>query len=164
MVHKADLVIIGICVGVAFGVLIASLVFFGIRWYKRRVHLQDHANERSVATLPIRTNGLETSVDFSASLSNSVAIKTAGFPATNSQHSWWSHPSKDQFVSASGLPRYSYKYVIYNSKGILISLVGKLPCTFRSFSCYCILNGSSGELFIHSSSSQYLLFSNLREI
>ncbi|KAK4346392.1 hypothetical protein RND71_032731 [Anisodus tanguticus] len=109
MVHKADLVIIGICLGVAFGILIASLVFFGIRWYKRRVHLQHHANERSIATLPIRTNGLETSVDFSASLSNSVAIKISEFPATNSQHSWWSHPSKDHFASASGLPRYSYK-------------------------------------------------------
>lgn len=109
MVHKADLVIIGICVGVAFGILIASLVFFGIRWYKRRVRLQHHVNERSVAALPIRTNGLGTSVDFSASLSNSVAIKTSGFPATNPQHSWWSHPTKDQFASASGLPRYFYK-------------------------------------------------------
>lgn len=128
MVHKADLVIIGICVGVAFGILIASLVFFGIRWYKRRVHLQHHPNERSLATLPIRTNGLGTSVDFSASLSDSVAIKTSGFPATKPLHSWWSHPSKDQFASASGLPRYFYKYVIYNSKGILISLVGESPC------------------------------------
>ncbi|KAF3630378.1 putative leucine-rich repeat receptor-like serine/threonine-protein kinase [Capsicum annuum] len=109
MVHKADLVIIGICVGVAFGILIASLVFFGIRWYKRHARLQGHANERSIATLPIRTNGVETSVDFSASLSNSVAIKTSGFPAKNSQHSWWSHPSKDHLVSASGIPRYSYK-------------------------------------------------------
>ncbi|OIT18719.1 PREDICTED: calcium/calmodulin-regulated receptor-like kinase 2 [Nicotiana attenuata] len=109
MVHKADLVIIGICVGVAFGILIASLVFFGIRWYKRRARLQRQANERCVATLPIRTNGLNTSVDFSASLSSSVAIKTSGFPATNSQTSWWSHPSKDHFASASGIPRYSYK-------------------------------------------------------
>lgn len=112
MVHKADLVIVGICVGVAFGILIASLVFFGIRWYKRRVRLQHHSNERSVATLPIRTNGLGTSVDFSASLSNSVATNTSGFPAKNSQNSWWSPPRKDQFASASALPRYSYKYAI----------------------------------------------------
>ncbi|KAI3452172.1 hypothetical protein Pfo_008837 [Paulownia fortunei] len=109
MVHTADLVIIGISVGLAVGILIASLVFFGICWYKKRAHLQRCANDRSAATLPIRTNGLDTSIDFSASLSSSVTIKGLGYLAQKPQHSWWNNHSKDRFASASGIPRYCYK-------------------------------------------------------
>lgn len=110
MVHKGDLVIIGICVGLALGILIATLVFFGLRWYKKRVHhLRQCSNERSVATHPIRVNGLGTSIDYSASLSNTIAVKESGYPQKNSQVSWWSSHSKDRFASASGIPRYAYK-------------------------------------------------------
>lgn len=109
MVHKSDLVIIGICVGLALGILIATLVFFGLRWYKKHAHLRPCTNERSVATHPIRVNGLGTSIDFSAPVSNSMAVKASGFPQKNSQVSWWSNHSKDRFTSASGIPRYAYK-------------------------------------------------------
>lgn len=111
MVHKADLVIIGISVGVAFGVLIAILVYFGVRWYKRRANLQRCANECSVAVLPIRTNGFGTSIDTSASLSNSVVIKGLDYNTKNLHRSWWNHHSKDRLPSASGIQRYCYKYV-----------------------------------------------------
>ncbi|KAL3526638.1 hypothetical protein ACH5RR_011294 [Cinchona calisaya] len=107
MVHNTDLVIIGVSVGIAFGVLIASLVFFGVRWYKRRANLQRCANESSLATLPIRANGVGTSFDISASLSNSVVVKGSDYTSKNLQHSWWTHHSKDPFASASGI--YSYK-------------------------------------------------------
>lgn len=114
MVQKADLVIIGICVGVAVGILIASLVFFGICWYKRRAHLRRCANDRSssASSLPIRTNGLDASSDSSASLSVSVTINGPEYLAQKPQHSWWNNHSKDRLASASGIPRYSYKYVI----------------------------------------------------
>lgn len=107
MVHKADLVIIGVSAGVAVGILLASLVFFCVRWYKRRAHLRRCANERSLATLPIRTNGFGTSIDLSAS----ICAKEPENVAKISQQSWWSHPSKDRFASASGILRYAYKYV-----------------------------------------------------
>ena len=123
MVHKADLVIIGISVGLAFGVLIASLVFFGVRWYKRRANFRRCANERSVATLPIRTNGVGTSIDNSASLSTSVVVKESEHNSKNLQHSWWNHHSKDRFASPSGIPTYSYKYVkTLNFKKFLLFL------------------------------------------
>ncbi|KAL9427485.1 hypothetical protein AB3S75_029635 [Citrus x aurantiifolia] len=114
MVHKSDLVIIGICVGLALGILIATLVFFGLRWYKKHDHLRRCSNERSVATHPIRINGLGTSIDFSAPVVNSVAVKASGFPQKKSRVSWWSNHSKDRFTSArftsaSGIPRYAYK-------------------------------------------------------
>lgn len=112
MVHKTDLlVIIGISVGVALGILIASLIFFGIRWYRKRAHLRRCANERSFTTLPIQANGLGTSTDYSASLSTSKGIQVSENLQKNSPRSWWNHQNKDRFFSAPGVLRYSYKYV-----------------------------------------------------
>lgn len=101
MVHQADWVIIGVSAGVAFGILIACLVFFGIKWYRRRSHLRRCTNERSLPTLPIRTNGIDTSFESSASLSNSIG--------QTSQLSWLTNHHSKHFASASGIPRYSYK-------------------------------------------------------
>ncbi|KAF5735636.1 leucine-rich repeat receptor-like serine/threonine-protein kinase [Tripterygium wilfordii] len=111
MVHKGDLVAIGISVGLALGILIASLVFFIVRWYKRRAHLRRCANERSLTTVPIRINGLDTSTDFSASLANEATLQGTENPQQTSQLSWWGNHSKDQLASASGIPRYFYKDV-----------------------------------------------------
>lgn len=105
MVQKANLVIIGISVGLAVGILVASLVFFAICWCKKRAHL------RSVATLPIQTNGLGTIIESIASLPNSVTVKESEYLAKKPRYSWWNNLRKDQFVSTSGIPRYSYKYV-----------------------------------------------------
>ncbi|KAE8659367.1 putative leucine-rich repeat receptor-like serine/threonine-protein kinase [Hibiscus syriacus] len=110
MVHKGDLVVIGISVGLALGILIASLVFFGLRWYRKYVKLR-RTNELSVTVLPIRTNGFGTSTDFSASLSNSVAVEVPEYHQRSSPKSWWSPHSNDRVASASGLPKYSYKDV-----------------------------------------------------
>ncbi|XP_052196384.1 calcium/calmodulin-regulated receptor-like kinase 2 [Diospyros lotus] len=111
MVHKGDLVIIGISAGLALGILIASLVFFGIRWYKSCVHLRQCANERSATTLPIRTNGPDTSTDFSAPITNPASVGGSDYLAKNSHISWWTLHGKGRFASASGIPRYSYKDV-----------------------------------------------------
>lgn len=113
MIDKADLVIIGVSAGLALGIVIASLLFFGIRWYKKRAHLRRCANERCItsATLPIRTNGTGTSTDFSASLTTSIAVQGSKKLPKSSWPSWWKHQNKDGFVSASGILRYSYKYV-----------------------------------------------------
>ena len=111
--EKTNLVAIGVSVGLALGILIASLVFFGIRWYKKRANLRRCANERSITspTLPIRTNGFGTSTDFSATLTNSIAIQVSEKPQKGSPRSWWKHQNKDRVVSTSGILRYSYKYV-----------------------------------------------------
>lgn len=111
MGHSGDLVVLGISVGLAIGILIASLVFFGIRWYRRHAKLKRGSNEPSVTVLPIRTNGFDTSTDFSASLSKSIAVQAPEYHQKSSPSSWWSLHSKDRFASASGLPKYSYKDV-----------------------------------------------------
>ena len=116
MVQRADLVIIGISVGVAVSIIILTLVYFGIQWYKKHTHLlQRRASDTGVSVVPIRTNGIDTSIDISASLSNSVTVRGSDYPAPGktSHQSWWNnHHSKDRFASGSGLPRYSYKYVL----------------------------------------------------
>ncbi|XP_065854852.1 calcium/calmodulin-regulated receptor-like kinase 2 [Euphorbia lathyris] len=109
MIHETELIIIGVSAGLALGILIASLLFFGIRWYRNRAHLRQCANERSLTTLPIRVNGLETSTDFSASLTNSVTIEETDQPRKSSQFFLWNHHRKDHFTSPSGVLRYSYK-------------------------------------------------------
>ncbi|KAF5725576.1 hypothetical protein HS088_TW23G00300 [Tripterygium wilfordii] len=111
MVHKGDLVAIGISVGLALGILIALLVFFIIRWHKRRAYLRRCANDRCMTTIPIRINGLDTSTDFSASLANGPTPQATRYPQQNNQLSWWGNHSKDRLPSTSGIPRYSYKDV-----------------------------------------------------
>uniref|UniRef100_A0A7N2QZH9 Protein kinase domain-containing protein n=1 Tax=Quercus lobata TaxID=97700 RepID=A0A7N2QZH9_QUELO len=111
MVNQAGLVTIGISVGLALGILIAFLVFRGIRWYRKRAHLRRCANEHSIpsTTLPIRTNGLGTSTEFSASLTNSITIQGSEQLHKSSQLSWWKSQNKDGIASPSGILRYSYK-------------------------------------------------------
>ncbi|XP_061344244.1 calcium/calmodulin-regulated receptor-like kinase 2 [Gastrolobium bilobum] len=111
MVRQADLVIICVSVGVALGVLIACLICFGIRWYKKSVHLRRSANEPSLTTLPIRTNGLGTSTEFSASLTSSIATSRSGNLQKNSHSTWWNHQNKDKLASPSGILKYSYKEI-----------------------------------------------------
>ncbi|KVH92641.1 calcium/calmodulin-regulated receptor-like kinase 2 isoform X2 [Cynara cardunculus var. scolymus] len=109
MVPKADLVIIGVCVGLAVGILLASLAFFGVRWYRRRAHLRKCANDNSPSTLPIRQNGVDTSNILSESFASSVTVKVSTYPAKTSLLSKWNKNGKEQLASASGLPRYTYK-------------------------------------------------------
>ncbi|KAK7316265.1 hypothetical protein VNO77_35165 [Canavalia gladiata] len=112
MVRQADLVIVGVSVGLALGIVISCLIFFGIRWHKKRANPRRSANESSgSSTLPIRTNGLETSTDFSASLTSSIAPSRSESFKKNSHFSWWNHQNKDRFASASGIPKYSYKEI-----------------------------------------------------
>jgi len=108
MVDQGDLVVICVSIGVALGVLMACLVYFGIRWYNKRTHLSRSANEPSLTAIPIRTNGLGTSTDFSASLTSSVATYRSPNPSKNSP-AGWNHQNKDAFASVSGILRYSYK-------------------------------------------------------
>ncbi|GLT56363.1 hypothetical protein SLA2020_294070 [Shorea laevis] len=111
MTDKAYLVILVISACLALGVLIALLVFLVTRWYKKHAHLRKCSKDHSVATLPIRSNGLGTSTDFSASISSSITTQGPEHPQKNSWHSWWNHHSKERFasLSGSGTLKYSYK-------------------------------------------------------
>ncbi|XP_058115170.1 calcium/calmodulin-regulated receptor-like kinase 2 [Magnolia sinica] len=109
--HQTELVIVCVTVGVAFGILAASGTFIAVRLYRKRSRLQNHSNENGVTTLPIRANGIGTSMESSVSLSHSDVFHGSPHLAKKStQWSWWgSHDNKDMFSSVSGIPRYSYK-------------------------------------------------------
>lgn len=140
MAHKANLVIIGISVGLALGILIALLVFYAIRWYKKHAHLRRCTNERSVTTVPIRTNGFGTSTDFSASLSNPVAVKGSESGRKNSQFFLWNNQKKDRLASISGIPKYSYKYVIFALLNFLMKVTVQYQCTHCKTHYYCYVS------------------------
>lgn len=103
MVSRTELAIICTCAGVFFGTLISSVVFFVVRWYKRRLDFDNH----SIANVPIRKNGQGLGLDSSASLSDSVVVPLPDFPAKSSP--WLNHHTKDRTTSVSGIPNYSYK-------------------------------------------------------
>ncbi|KAF5791890.1 putative protein kinase RLK-Pelle-LRR-I-2 family [Helianthus annuus] len=109
MSQKTDLVIIGVCVGVAVGIFLVSLVCFGVRWYKRRARLRKGANDHGSSNLPIRQSGLNASNVLSESFSRSLSVKVSTYPAKTSPLFRWKKKRNEQLVSASGLPRYSYK-------------------------------------------------------
>ncbi|KAL9992302.1 putative transferase, protein kinase RLK-Pelle-LRR-I-2 family [Helianthus debilis subsp. tardiflorus] len=124
MSPKTDLVIIGVCVGVAVGIFLASLVFFGVRWYKRRARLRKGANDHGSSNLPIRQNGLNASNVLSESVSRSLSVKVSTYPAKTSPLFRWKKKLNEQLVSASGLPRYSYKD-IQNATNNFTTILGQ---------------------------------------
>ncbi|CAI0553301.1 unnamed protein product [Linum tenue] len=111
MVSKGDLIAIGVSVGLGLGVVIAVLLFVLVRWQKKRADVRGRslANEQRSPTssAPIRVNGVDASTDFSASITIREPQLAHKVPSPHS--SWWGRPSKDHFVSASGVLRYSYK-------------------------------------------------------
>ncbi|KAK9052491.1 hypothetical protein SSX86_029120 [Deinandra increscens subsp. villosa] len=97
MVHRVDLVIIGVSVGLAVGILIATLVFCGIWLYKR--------HKRPPSALPTHNGiGVGTSIILSESFNNSVTVKLSTYPAKTSPIATLYNKA-----SASGLLKYSYK-------------------------------------------------------
>ncbi|XP_068637429.1 calcium/calmodulin-regulated receptor-like kinase 2 isoform X1 [Aristolochia californica] len=115
MGKQADLVVIGVTVGVAIGIFVAVFAYIVIRFYRKRLQNPLHANGNGVtssAALPIRTNGIGTSMDFSASLSTSEIDHESQQQGKRSSHwSWWGHQDGDLLASRSGIPRYTYKDV-----------------------------------------------------
>ncbi|KAJ6808192.1 calcium/calmodulin-regulated receptor-like kinase 2 isoform X2 [Iris pallida] len=110
MANQTDIIIIGVSVGVAIGVLVASCAFFTLRYYRKRSDALHHSSERSAASLPIRVNGIGTSMDSSASIS--VSEIGHGLYPVGKANTHWSvqgHQGKDAFSSLSGIPRYLYK-------------------------------------------------------
>lgn len=110
MVHKLDLVIIGVLVGLAVGIAMATLVFLGIQWYRRRSCLRRSAHNSPPSALPIHKSGVNTSDILSESLSNSVTVKLTTYPEKYSP-TLYNNNNKERLASVPGLLKYSYKYV-----------------------------------------------------
>ncbi|XP_074285092.1 calcium/calmodulin-regulated receptor-like kinase 2 [Silene latifolia] len=105
MMRSIDLAIICTAAGVVVGIFISSLVFFFIKWYKRRSDLEDG----SLTRVPMRQNGRGLDIDSSASLSGSVLVSLPELTAKSSAPSWMNYHNKDRTPSVSGIPNYSHK-------------------------------------------------------
>lgn len=109
MAIQTSIIIIGVSVGVAVGILVACCAFIAIRFYRKRSHVQHRSNE-SAASLPIRVNGIGASIDYSASIT--VSDIDHGSRPVGKANSYWGRrgkQNKDLLHSLSGIPRYLHK-------------------------------------------------------
>lgn len=103
---QTSVLIIGISIGVVIGVLLATLAFFCIRYQRRRA-LIGNSSSRRAATVPIRTNGIDSCIMLSDS---SVGTESPRSSVHNGMPSWLGVGGiKKANVVASGILEYSYK-------------------------------------------------------
>ncbi|MQM16596.1 hypothetical protein Taro_049553, partial [Colocasia esculenta] len=97
--------IIGVSIGVLIGLLLASIAFFCIRLHKRRSRIRSSSSRRA-STLPIRANGVDSCTILSDSTTGQESPKA---PEVHGASSWLEGSRRKSLVSASGIPKYSYK-------------------------------------------------------
>nr|GEV72164.1 calcium/calmodulin-regulated receptor-like kinase 2 [Tanacetum cinerariifolium] len=124
MVHKVDLVIMGVSVGLAVGTLITLLVFLSIRWYKRHSYLRRSAHDGSPWGLPVHKRGIDSRNILSESINNSVKVKLASYPAKHSPLATLPNNVKERVAPVSGLLKYSYKDIQKATKNFT-TILGK---------------------------------------
>lgn len=99
---------IGLSTGVLIGVLLAGAALLCIRLHNRRSTIGNNSSRRN-STIPIRANGDDTSTilsDSTAGVESPKAMEMHGVT------SWLEGSRRKSLVSASGVPKYSYKYII----------------------------------------------------
>ncbi|URE15117.1 STYKc, partial [Musa troglodytarum] len=102
-----------ITLSIAVGILIGGCgALIVIRLYQKHSHGQHQPKEERVSSLPICANGVNTSIDSSASLSVlSVSDTNPGLQCMAKRNAHWNlKRNKDVSASLSGVPRYSYSY------------------------------------------------------
>ncbi|KAG0473696.1 hypothetical protein HPP92_015045 [Vanilla planifolia] len=107
---QTDKIIIGVTVGVVAGVVLSCCAFLAVRFFRKRAHLNQSSRDPYPASLPIHANGLDSSIDSSASLST-VGVVPDEQHVPN-QSTYWGqrkHQERNLFTSLSGIPRYLYK-------------------------------------------------------
>ncbi|KAK7262664.1 hypothetical protein RJT34_30239 [Clitoria ternatea] len=97
--------IIGVSIGVVIGIGLAIFAFFCHRYHKKRSQIGNSSSRRA-ATIPIRTNG----VDSCSILSDSTIGPESPVKSGRNGTSFWHDAyKKSNMISASGLPEYAYK-------------------------------------------------------
>lgn len=97
--------IIGLSIGVVIGVALAITAFFCFKYHRKNSQIGNSSSRRN-ATIPIRTNGVDSCTILSDSSMGTESPKSTlhnGFP------SWLRGLKKMNLVSASGILEYSYK-------------------------------------------------------
>ncbi|PKU87540.1 calcium/calmodulin-regulated receptor-like kinase 2 [Dendrobium catenatum] len=104
---QTDKIIIGVTVGVAVGIVLSCCAFFAVRLCRKRVPRSLSSRDLSNASLPIRANGIDSSMDSSVSLS--ISHDQEDLPNRSNYWGQRKHQERDLLSSFSGIPRYLYK-------------------------------------------------------
>lgn len=99
--------ILGISIGVVIGVFLAILALYCIRYQRKRAQINSSSSRRA-ATLPIRTNGVDTCTVLSDSTMGADSPMHYE-KSVNGMSLWFDGFKKSSFVSASGIPEYCYR-------------------------------------------------------
>ncbi|KAL4308079.1 hypothetical protein GQ457_01G005500 [Hibiscus cannabinus] len=97
--------IIGISIGVVIGVLLALFALLCIRYHRKRSQIGNSSSRRA-ATIPIRANGADSCTMLSDSTIGPDSPVKSG---RNGRSVWLDGLRKNNVVSVSGIPEYSYK-------------------------------------------------------
>jgi hypothetical protein len=99
--------IIGTTVGVVIGLLLAVGILLCMRYRRSQAQIRSSSSRRS-SLVPIRANGVNTC----AELSNSTTGQDSPREFEDCGVSMWTEgPGRKSLISASGIPKYVYKYV-----------------------------------------------------
>lgn len=99
--------IIGISIGVVIGVFLAILALYCFRFQRKRAQINSSSSRRA-ATLPIRTNGVDTCTVLSDSTMGADSPRHYE-KSVNGMSLWFDGFKKSSVVSASGIPEYCYR-------------------------------------------------------
>lgn len=101
--------IIGISIGVIIGAVLAIAALFCIRFRKKHAQIGSSSSRRA-ATIPIRANGADCCTILSDSTTGQESPKRSD---VNGMSMWLDGTKRRSVVSASGIPKYPYKYVYF---------------------------------------------------
>lgn len=104
MVRQTELAIICTSAGVVVGILLSTVVFFCLRWCKKR----SDTGDRVIANHHIQPNGHGLGLDSIATPSEPVIVPLPDVAVKCSSPLWLNHHNKDRTSSVSGIPKYSY--------------------------------------------------------
>jgi hypothetical protein len=99
--------IIGTTAGVVIGVLLAVGILLCLRYRRSRAQIRNSSSRRA-SMVRIRTNGVNASTMPSSSTTGQESPRGLQDRADSL---WPEGPARNSMISASGIPKYAYKYV-----------------------------------------------------
>ncbi|KAK8968939.1 putative leucine-rich repeat receptor-like serine/threonine-protein kinase [Platanthera guangdongensis] len=107
---QTEKIIIGVTVGVAVGIILSCCTFFAVRFCGKREPRSESSRDLRTASLPIRANGIDSSLDSSSSFSTlENGPDLQHMPNRSNYRGLKKHTERDLFSSLSAIPRYLYK-------------------------------------------------------
>jgi len=110
--------ILGISIGVVIGVFLAILAFYCTRYQKKQIN---SSSSRRSATIPIRTNGVDTCTVLSDSTLGPDSPRNYG-KGSNGMSLWLDSFKKSNVVSASGILEFSYRFAFLKTSFLSMEL------------------------------------------